>query len=129
MDVVTESRAALYCQHSGEHFKYSVHGPSFLQSIVQRSTVDTAGHKVGQQQQEIKAVETCHRVKIKPDLTWMRQAYQDHSYHIELQSKCDLCSVSNVAPGSGYVYKDRLDYRHAAFSLQYNRCILESQKF
>lgn len=59
MDVVAESGAALQCQRCGQHSEDSVHGPSFLQSLVQRLDVDTAGDEVSQQQEEVKALEAC----------------------------------------------------------------------
>lgn len=35
-----------------------MHGTSFPQSLVQRLDVDTAGYEVGQQEEEVKTVET-----------------------------------------------------------------------
>lgn len=58
MDVVAQSWAALQRQRCGQDFEDCVHGASFPQSLVQRLDVDTAGYKVGQQQQEVETVET-----------------------------------------------------------------------
>lgn len=57
VDVVAESRAALQCQRRGEHSQDRVHGPSFLQGLVQWLGVDAAGYEVGQQQEEVKTLE------------------------------------------------------------------------
>lgn len=63
VNVVAQSRAALQGQRHGEHPKDGVHGPSFPQRLVQRLHVDTAGDKVGQQQQKVECLETCESNK------------------------------------------------------------------
>lgn len=63
MDVVAKSGASLQCQRCGQHFEDGVHGPPFPQSLVQRLDVDTAGYEVGQQQEEVKTLETWEREK------------------------------------------------------------------
>lgn len=57
VDVVAESGAALQCQGRGKHSENSVHGPPFLQGLVQRLGVDAAGNEVGQQQKEVESLE------------------------------------------------------------------------
>lgn len=61
MDVVAEGGAALQGQRRGQHFEDGVHGTSFPQSLVQRPEVDAAGDEVGQQKEEVEAVETWER--------------------------------------------------------------------
>lgn len=58
MDVVAERGAALQRQGRGEHPENSVHGPPFLQGLVQRLGIDAAGNEVGQQQEEVESLET-----------------------------------------------------------------------
>lgn len=58
VDVVAESGEALQRQGCGEHFENSVHGPPFLQGLVQRLGIDAAGNKVSQQQKEVESLET-----------------------------------------------------------------------
>lgn len=58
VDVVAQSGASLQRQRGGQHFEDGVHGPSFPQSLVQRLDVDAAGDEVGQQQEEVKTLET-----------------------------------------------------------------------
>lgn len=57
MDVAAEGGADLQRQRHGEHFEHGVHGASLPQSLVQRLEVDAAGDEVGQQQEEVEAVE------------------------------------------------------------------------
>lgn len=61
VDVAAERRAALQSQHGAQHSEDGVHRAAFLQSLLQRLEVNTARYEVGQQQEEVKGVETWER--------------------------------------------------------------------